>query len=125
MNLRERDSSPPVPLSVGKQLSHPPQAVLIVVLIAALLRPDVEERGIPTSFPWTPLDLACDAGYSRMTASQVAREQVAANLVSAQRGGRGTSLRLPGHWRGKPRRKIARICKLRGFPCMAGIQVFG
>lgn len=70
MSLRERDSSPPVPLSVGRHLSHPAQAVLI----AALLRPDFEERGIPGSVPWVPLELAREAGYSRMTASRVARE---------------------------------------------------
>ncbi len=90
MSLRERDSSPPVPLSVGKHLSHPAQAVLI----AALLRPDLEERGIPGSAPWVPLELAREAGYSRMTASRVARELVAANLVSARRKGRETSLRF-------------------------------
>jgi len=90
MSLRERDSSPPVPLSVGKHLSHPAQAVLI----AALLRPDLEERGIPGSVPWVPLELAREAGHSRMTASRVARELVAANLVSARRKGRETSLRF-------------------------------
>ncbi|AIL09009.1 hypothetical protein DP16_3980 [Stenotrophomonas maltophilia] len=90
MSLRERDSSPPVPLSVGKHRSHPAQAVLI----AALLRPDFEERGIPGSVPWVPLELAREAGYSRMTASRVARELVAANLVSARRKGRETSLRF-------------------------------
>jgi len=90
MNLRERDSSPTVPLPIGEQLSYPAQAVLI----AALLRPDLEERGIPGSVSWAPLDLAREAGYSRMTASRVARELVAANLVSAQREGRETSLRF-------------------------------
>ena len=90
MSLRERDTSPPVPLPVGEQLSHPAQAVLI----AALLRPDFEERDIPGSVQWSPLDLAREAGYSRMTASRVARELVAANLVSAEREGRETSLRF-------------------------------
>lgn len=52
----------------------------------------MEERGIPRSVPWAPLDLALDAGYSRMSSSRVARELVAANLVSAQREERGTSL---------------------------------
>ncbi|HDS1545984.1 TPA: hypothetical protein QEL09_002369 [Stenotrophomonas maltophilia] len=90
MNLRERESSPPVPLPIGEQLSHPAQAVLI----AALLRPDFEEHGIPGSVTWAPLDLAREAGYSRMTASRVARELVAAKLVSAEREGRETSLRF-------------------------------
>lgn len=90
MSLRERDSSPRVITSAGERLSHPAQAVLI----AALLRPDLEERGIPGSVPWVPLDLAREAGYSRMTASRVARELVAANLVSAQREGRETKLRF-------------------------------
>lgn len=90
MSLRERDSSPRVLTSAGERLSHPAQAVLI----AALLRPDLEERGIPGSVPWVPLDLAREAGYSRMTASRVARELVAANLVSAQREGRETKLRF-------------------------------
>ncbi|KAG1256203.1 hypothetical protein G6F68_009883 [Rhizopus microsporus] len=90
MSLRERDSSPRVRTSAGERLSHPAQAVLI----AALLRPDLEERGIPGSVPWVPLDLAREAGYSRMTASRVARELVAANLVSAQREGRETKLRF-------------------------------
>lgn len=90
MSLRERDTAPPVSLPVGEQLSHPAQAVLI----AALLRPDFEERDIPGSVQWSPLDLAREAGYSRMTASRVARELVSANLVSAQREGRETSLRF-------------------------------
>lgn len=90
MILRERDLSPPVSLSVGGKLSHPAQAVLI----AALLRPGLEKRGIPGSVSWAPLELAREAGYSRMTASRVARELVAANLVSAQREGRETSLRF-------------------------------
>lgn len=90
MSLRERDTAPPVSLPVGERLSHPAQAVLI----AALLRPDFEERDIPGSVQWSPLDLAREAGYSRMTASRVARELVAANLVSAEREGRETSLRF-------------------------------
>lgn len=90
MSLRERDRVPPVSLPIGEQLSHPAQAVLI----AALLRPDFEERDIPGSVQWSPLDLARHAGYSRMTASRVARELVAANLVSAEREGRETSLRF-------------------------------
>ncbi|MBC9081065.1 MULTISPECIES: hypothetical protein [Stenotrophomonas] len=90
MSLRERDSSPSVPLPLGKQLSHPAQAILI----AALLRPDFEEGGMPGSVQWSPLELAREAGYSRMTASRVARELVAANLVSADREGRETSLRF-------------------------------
>lgn len=69
MSLRERDSSPPVSLCVGERLSHPVQAVLI----AALLRPDLEGRGIPRSVPWAPLGLARDACYSHMTASRVVR----------------------------------------------------
>lgn len=58
------------------------------------MRPDLEGRGISESVSWAPLDLAREAGYSRMTASRVARELVAANLVSAQREGRGASLRF-------------------------------
>ena len=88
--LRERELSSPVVLPSGAQLSYPAQALLI----AALLRPDLEECGIPGSVPWAPLDLAREAGYSRMTASRAARELVAANLVSAQREGRQTSLRF-------------------------------
>ncbi len=88
--LRERDTSPPVPLPIGEWLSHPAQAILI----AALLRPDLEVRDIPGSVHWSPLDLAREAGYSRMTASRVARELVAANLVSAEREGRETRLRF-------------------------------
>lgn len=72
-------------LSVREPLGHPAQAVLI----AALLRPDLEEHGILTGVPWAPLDLARGAGYSRMTASRVAHELAAANLVSAQREGWG------------------------------------
>lgn len=90
MSLRERQAFPPMTQTIGKHLSHPAQAVLIV----ALLRPDFEEGDIPRSVQWSPLDLAREAGYSRMTASRVARELVAANLVSAEREGRETSLRF-------------------------------
>ena len=76
-----RDSSPPVALPIGGHLSHPTQAVLV----AALLRPDFEEGGRLRSVPWTPFDLARDAGYSRMTATRVARELVAATLDTHHR----------------------------------------
>ena len=81
MSLRERDSSPQVSLSAGEQLSHPAQAALI----AARPEPDLEEGGILRSVPWTPFDLARDAGYSRMTATRVARELVAATLDTHHR----------------------------------------
>lgn len=75
MTLRERDSSPPVSLSVGEQLSHPAQAVLIT----ALLRPDLEERGIHSqAVRPAEIDLPCRSCLARSCSCRVAWRRLCA-----------------------------------------------